>query len=119
MEIESLQPPSILREKYKDLFFGAVTSGRMPSEVKARMAAASKKRSLYFSGTSDGGRCSILKEPSLVRLNYELTWMKPKIDLRELAKLRESGLSLREIERITGVGRSRIMRKLLKMQFGE
>ena len=50
----------------------------------------------------------------MIRLNYELTWMKPKIDLRELAKLRESGMSLREIERVTKVGKTTVKRKLLR-----
>jgi len=57
-----------------------------------------------------------LKEPSLVRLNYELIWMKRKIDLSELAKLRESGLSLREIQKITGFGKTTISRNLKKLR---
>jgi predicted transcriptional regulator len=40
--------------------------------------------------------------------------MKRKIDLRELAKLRESGLSLREIQRITGFGKTSVARGLVK-----
>ena len=55
-----------------------------------------------------------LKNPSLVRVNYELIWMKRKIDLRELAKLRESGLSLREIQKITGVGKTTVARGLME-----
>lgn len=32
-----------------------------------------------------------VREPTVVRLEYKMTWKKAKIDLRELAKLRESG----------------------------
>jgi len=41
-----------------------------------------------------------------------MIWMKRKIDLRELAKLRESGLTLREIQRALGVGKTTIWRWL-------
>jgi transposase-like protein len=40
--------------------------------------------------------------------------MKPKIDLRELARLRDSGMSLREIERVTKVGKTTVIRMLLR-----
>ena len=63
----------------------------------------------------NGADCPILAEPSLVRINYEMIWMKRKIDLRELAKLRESGLSLREIQRVLGAGKTTIWRKLRKL----
>ncbi len=67
----------------------------------------------------NGGLGINLGEPRVIRLNYELTWMKPKIDLRELAKLRESGMSLREIERVTKVGKTTVMRKLLRFYEGK
>ena len=62
--------------------------------------------------SKDGADNGILKEPRVVRLDYKLTWMKPKIDLRELAKLRESGLSLREIEKLTKVSKTTLWRKI-------
>lgn len=46
----------------------------------------------------------------MVRLDYKLSFaLKPKIDLRELAKLRESGLSLRGIEKLMPIAFSVVM----------
>jgi phage antirepressor YoqD-like protein len=57
---------------------------------------------------------AILQEPNQVRVDYELTWMKPKIDLKGLAKLRESGMSFREIAKKVGIGTTTVMQKLLQ-----
>jgi transposase len=52
----------------------------------------------------------------VVRNDYELTWMKPKIDLRELAKLLESGMSLPEIIDYLGVTKSTLYRTVQRMK---
>ena len=53
---------------------------------------------LLKNGVGDLG----LEEPRVVRLDYKVIWKKIKIDLKELANLRESGLSFREIAKTPG-----------------
>jgi predicted DNA-binding protein (UPF0251 family) len=54
-----------------------------------------------------GGGCSLRDEPLTVRLDYEQMWLKVKIEPRELAKLRDSGMTIREIAERMGIGRTR------------
>ena len=56
---------------------------------------------------SNGGRCSLPDEPLIVRLDYGQPWLKIKIEPRELAKLRDVGLTIREIAERLRVGRTR------------
>jgi hypothetical protein len=59
-----------------------------------------------------GGRSPILVEPVSEALDFSQWWVKPRIDFTELAKLRESGLSLREISARMGWGKTSICRVL-------
>jgi len=56
----------------------------------------------------NGERTINLEESITVRMDCEMVWMKRKIDLRELAKLRSSNVSLRKIAAQTGVSKSRL-----------
>jgi DNA-binding Lrp family transcriptional regulator len=57
-----------------------------------------------------------LNEQTSVRLDYMHVWMKAKIDLKELAKLRKSGLTFREIANRTGVTKTTVTRRLCALE---
>jgi DNA invertase Pin-like site-specific DNA recombinase len=55
-----------------------------------------------------------LTSQPVVRMDYEMVWLKDKIEPRELANLRDSGLTIREIAKRYGMGRSNVHR-LIKL----
>ena len=60
----------------------------------------------------NGGRSPNLVEPVSEGLDFVQGWVKPRIDFAELAKLRESGMSLQKIAARLGSGRTRVYRAL-------
>ena len=50
----------------------------------------------------------MLGEPLVVARDYAARWVRPKVDLDELARLHREGWSLRNLARQFGVGRERM-----------
>jgi hypothetical protein len=87
------------REAILNYFLTGVTNARTGEPV----------RILNFKG---GGRSPILVEPVSEALDFAQWWVKPMIDFTELAKLRDSGLTLREISARMGWGKTSVYRAL-------
>ena len=60
-----------------------------------------------------------LEEPRVVRVDYKVLWKRVKIDLVELAKLRQSGLKIREIATTLGIGKSTVQENLRCLRRGK
>ncbi len=63
---------------------------------------------------SNGGSCSVKNElkPLTVLSEYSERWVKERVDSLELARLRDSGLTLREIGARVGVAKTTVLRSL-------
>lgn len=59
-----------------------------------------------------GGGYGKLVEPWVVPEKHLFQWVRPKVDLVELAKLRRNGRSITELSELLGVPRSTLCRKL-------
>ena len=65
--------------------------------------------SAYFEnlgGGNFGGRCNGTNELTLMFFEFKERWVRPKLNLAALVTMRDQGMSLREISRVTGVPRT-------------